>query len=260
LHAGSDLARVQGSSQSSAVRGSQARAAQLCIDLHASGKRLEGIEVDGEFEKTKKRAIVFLDTPDETIALNRLVFRQRTDFEKERTEYTLKCRSPDRYVAAGADLKAGNGFEEEIKLEEDISAPFSVRFSHSNTIQGRAKAPKNLQEAAEMFPVLGKLERDGNLCPDDVLLRPVKAIEAYERVLVGPIVKFKKTEAEVALILWSDGKDGRPLVAELSYRYGNDDGRYTPGVASLAMRFFEELQRLDWCAPNAQTKTQFVYA
>jgi hypothetical protein len=49
----------------------------------------------GEFTKTKKREIVFLDTEDETIALNGLVFRQRHDVENGTTEYTLKCRSPD---------------------------------------------------------------------------------------------------------------------------------------------------------------------
>ena len=84
-------------------------AANLCRELHACAKRLKGIECDGEFEKTKKREIVFLDTADETINLNRFVFRQRKDLEKDITEYTLKCRSPDRYVAAGADVGPPSG-------------------------------------------------------------------------------------------------------------------------------------------------------
>jgi len=231
-------------------------AANLCREIHACAKRLEDIECDGEFNETKKRELVFLDTRDETINLNRFVFRQRT--EQGRTEYTLKCRSPDRYVAAGADVRSPKGMKEE-KLEEDIGAPFVARFSHSNTVKGPDKAPKTLKLAAKLFPALGELERDGESCSDELELRPVNALKAYERVMVGPTLRFDLTEAEVALILWSNGLEGRPLVAEFSFRYKHKREDYGTKAVRLAMKFFDELQRLDWCVPEGRTKTQYAY-
>ena len=73
------------------------------------------------------------------------------------------------------------------------------------------------------------------------------------------MLKFDDTKATIALILWSDGQEGRSLVAEFSFRYRNTKERYEPKAAQLAMRFFEELQRLDWCLPEGRTKTQYAY-
>lgn len=84
-------------------------------------------------------------------------------------------------------------------------------------------------------------------------------MKAFERVLQGPVLVFDKTEAEVALILWSDGDKGRSLVAEFSFRYKHKEEDFEPRAAGLAMEFFDELQRMDWCAPDGKTKTQFAY-
>jgi hypothetical protein len=69
----------------------------------------------------------------------------------------------------------------------------------------------------------------------------------------------------VALILWSHGSKGRPLVAELSFRY-KDPGeeecqreQFDPAVAGAAMRCFQVVQHHDWCRPEGMTKTQYVY-
>jgi hypothetical protein len=232
--------------------------AEMCDDLRNIAKRLKKTEFDGKFEAADRRRLCFLDTPDETINLNRFVFRQRTE-QSGKTEYTLKCRSADRYVAAGAKLKAGEGYRDDAKFEEDISAPFQVRFSHSNTVAGAAKPPETLGQAAELFPILGKLQRDGRRCPAKLELRPVNSLEAFERVFKGPELKFDKVVAEVALILWSDRDDGRPLVAEFSFRYEDKDEKFHHKAARLAMDYFEELQLLDWCVPEGRTKTQFAY-
>jgi hypothetical protein len=187
-------------------------------ELHACTKRLKSVELKGLFERRKKREIVFLDTRDQTIALNRYVFRQRTDAETGKSEFTLKCRSPDRYVASEADLTSSRRIKACVKFEEDIGAPFVCRFSHSNTVNGPEQPPRTLKQAAMLFPVLGKLERDGQRCSDRLLLLPVNAMTAFERVFAGPMLRFPEMEAEVALILWSDGPDGRPLVTEFSFR------------------------------------------
>lgn len=231
----------------------------FCRELHSCARRLKGVECDGEFKKTKKRVITFLDTRDHTINLNRLVFRQRTDAESDEVEYTLKCRSPDRYVAAGADVSAAKSLKNTRKFEEDIGSPFVVRFSHSSTTEGPKKCPVSLKDAARLFPVLGELQRDGQRCPDGLELFPVNALNPFERVLTGPVLKFHKTEAEIALILWSDGPDGRPIVAEFSFRYGQDGEEYSSKVARKAMEWFEEVQRMDWYMPGVRTKTAHVY-
>jgi hypothetical protein len=230
------------------------------LELHACAQRLKGIEYEGEFKQTKKREVSFLDTKDHTIQLNRFVLRQRVDMEKEKTEYTLKCRSPDRYLAAGADTSEGDGIQGNVKLEEDIGAPFVVRFSHSNTVKGPEAAPATIEEAARLFPVLSRLRRDGEACSKSLTLRPVNAVRTFERVLQGPMLRFNKTVAEVALILWSDGEDGRPLVAEFSFRYGHGQENYSPKTARKAMEFFEDVQTMDWCLLGARTKTQYVYS
>jgi hypothetical protein len=238
----------------------KAAAVSFCRELHTCARPLKRIECDGEFEKTKRRQLAFLDTRDRAIALNRFVFRRRAELEGDRrVEYTLKCRSPDRYVAAGADVQAAKRLKAAEKLEEDIAAPFVVRFSHSNTVEGPGKSPETLADAARLFPALAKLERDGAPCPGELELHPVSALEAYERVLTGPTVTFNKTTAEIALILWSDGAQGRPLVAEFSFRYADRREGYSPKAARLAFEFFERVQRLDWCLPEGRTKTQYVY-
>src|SRR5690348_4136281 len=75
----------------------------LWAEVQATGMRIE-VDTAGEFSKTKRRWIEFLDTEDGAIAANGLVLRRRIEAEEGESEYTLKCRSPDRYVAAGIDV------------------------------------------------------------------------------------------------------------------------------------------------------------
>lgn len=205
----------------------------------------------GEFNTTDKRAITFLDTASHTIRENYPVFRQRFNVESGTTEYTLKCRSPDRYVAAGASVRAGLGLDDDPKFEEDIGTPFVSRFTRSNTILGPEQAPSSLKEAAKLFPALGKLQGKGRL-------QPVSS-RVYERALRGPKLKFGGLAAEVALIVWSDGPDSKPVVAEFSFRYKRNERDLSPKVARQAMEFFDAVQRLDWCLPEGRTKTQYAY-
>jgi hypothetical protein len=163
-----------------------------------------------------------------------------------------------RYVAAGADVGPKKNVDE-AKLEEDIGAPFLPRFSHSGTTEGPIEAPGFLGQASAMFAVLGRLRRDDEPCSPKLRLLAVNQLRAYERVLKGPKFRFGKTEAEVALILWSDGPEGRPLVGEFSFRYGHENEKYSAEDAKTAMQFFLEVQRLDWIAPEGRTKTQYAY-
>jgi hypothetical protein len=238
----------------------KAAAAVFCRELRACTERLPGVRCEGEFDRCEKREIAFLDTSDESIRLNDLVFRQRRHLKHDRTQYTLKRRSADRIVAACAELKAADGLNAQHKHEEDIGAPFVVRFSASVTVDGPDKAPRSLRAAGESFPALLELRRDGVRCPKDLRLRPVRSITAFERVMTGPVIRFAKVQAEAAIIFWSDGPEGRSLVAEHSFRYRLNKGTGASlAAAEGAMRLFQEVQRLDWCLPDAATKTGYVY-
>ena len=58
-----------------------------------------------------------------------LILRQRV--EDDRPEFTLKYRSPDRYLASSTNMSAGEGLQANEKFEEDIAAPFRSRMSYT---------------------------------------------------------------------------------------------------------------------------------
>lgn len=209
--------------------------------------------------KTRKRSIQFLDTIDSTLLLNGLVLRKRIDVETSKTEFTLKSRSPDRYLAAAAEIQPEKSLKSEMKLEEDISAPFRVQFSHSATCESSGKNLETISDAVKLLPGLARLKRDGIQCDGTIRLHPVNAMTMFERVMKGPSLKFGETDAEIALILWSNGEAGRPLVAEFSFRYADKDENYSEATVRQAKTMFESLQRLDWFLPEGKTKTQFAY-
>lgn len=235
---------------------SDAALTELSSDLKGCAQRASA-SLQGRFEKTETRELTFLDTPDHTVLGNGFVFRRRR--EKERSEYTLKYRSLDRYIAAAADVGAGVGLAPDEKFEEDIGAPYVSRFSLSNTIKGPDDVPATVGDAARLFPVLGQLTRDSRNCPGDVVLLPVGTFTPFERVNTGPAFEIAGKQAEVAIILWSNGPSGRLHAAELSFRYKDKDEQFSGAVARTGMRLFEEIQRLDWCAPENRTKTQLAY-
>ena len=84
-----------------------------------------GVAVTEKFDAKDpgERTIIFLDTPDYTLRENGLLFRQRVKLKNGKTEYTLKCRTEDRYIAAGKDLSPGAGLKHDSKLEEDVGVP-----------------------------------------------------------------------------------------------------------------------------------------
>jgi hypothetical protein len=257
----------------------------LCADLEAALSSIRGETEDlarsfglgftGKFdaEDPKERTILFLDTPDFTVRQNGLLLRQRVKRTDGTTEYTLKCRSPDRYIAEGMDLSPGARLESESKFEEDIGVPFVSRFSHSTTVTLDAQEdlagdnyPTRLSTAAGLFRGLLALQRDGLPCAPETALTPVRGLNVIERVFNGPKIHFPHergpspaTPADVALILWSKGRKGRMLTAEFSFRYKAEREAFPANVASGAKRFFEGLQHLDWTRPEAVTKTQYMY-
>jgi hypothetical protein len=221
-------------------------------------------------DEHENRRITFVDTPDHTLRRNGLVLRQRG--VDETLEFTLKCRSEDRYFVAGTEVGAADGLDCERKLEEDIAPAFCCRFSHSATIRGsedsaaaRLTTPKTLREAAQLFPLLGNLRADGRPCVPETALEVVHNITVEETVWKGGKLVFERgageesVKASVALILWSRGKAGRPAVAELSFRIKEAEERFSRALAEAARSAYSLLQRLDCSRPEGMTKTEYIY-
>ncbi|HKQ50376.1 MAG TPA: hypothetical protein VJZ71_20045 [Phycisphaerae bacterium] len=226
-------------------------------------KRADNVKAMGDFDRKEKRTIAFLDTPDLSISRNGFVLRRRA--QSDSVQYTLKCRSDDRYFAAGIVLRAADGLDSKGKLEEDIAPPFQCRFSNSATLtlaEAQDELPTTLAAAAALFPALAALRVDGRACPGDTPLSEVHKIEAFERVYAGPRLLFDlpgSANASVALILWSNGENGRALAAEISFRMKDPDEQFGRELARGARMAFGLLQGMDWCRPDSPTKTQFVY-
>jgi hypothetical protein len=155
--------------------------------------------------------------------------------------------------------KSAGRVRRSFEFEEDIGAALVSRFSFSNTVAGPSKPPKTLHQAASIFPALGPLVRDGEKCSGTTNLHDVNSLRVFERSLSGPIVAFDTITTQMALILWSDGKVGRPFSAEFSFRNRQDDEDFPSEAARLAIRYCGDMQHLDWYLPGARTEMQYVY-
>lgn len=234
------------------------------FDQPPSRRRL-AIQPDPEwkFDSCQKRIIRLLDTPDESIRMNRLIFRHRYDVDGAgHGSFTLKCRTEDRYMAEGKILHPAKSRKtDSAKFEEDIAAPFRSRFSHSVSIKDcSGDLPATLKDAGLLFPILGGLARHGIRCDGKTPLEVVRGLQIHERAYKGLTLKFGPyVKVSVALILWSHAWKSRSISAEFSFRYENQEEKYLPEAAELAFDFFAALQGLDWCLPGSTTKTQFAY-
>ena len=90
----------------------------------------------------------------------------------------------------------------------------------------------------------------------------VHCADFCERVWEGPKLQLSgDAKAPIAVILWSAGRVGRNLAAELSFRLGDGEHEFDvdPAAASDMHACFLAVQSLDWCLPERRTKTQIAY-
>jgi hypothetical protein len=237
-------------------------------EIEEAVNTLETVRTKGKFDESERRNIVFLDTADRTLRRHGLVLRRRAG--DDAVEYTLKCRSEDRSFVVGTDVGAAQELNGKAKLEEDIAPPFRCRHSHSATIRlvadrATARAPTTLGEASDFFPILGTLRTDGRPCAPETGLAAVNHITVDESVWSGAKLVFDRNDdadaekATVALILWSRGKHGRPVMAELSFRMKEGEERFGRGLAIAARSAYTLLQRLECSRPEGTTKTDYIY-
>jgi hypothetical protein len=216
------------------------------------------------FNPADERWIVFLDSADRAFYRAGMILRQRLPAERGKAELTLKAMSPDRFIAAAADVRPARRKKAATKFEEDIGPPFRSRFAHSTTIAAARRnaldeATVTLADVAMRFPRLGRLEIEGQLPPASFALRPVNGLRAWETVFKGPKVRLGDAKASLAIILWTDGPQGRALVAELSCRYEVAERSMTGAIARDAFDFYREVLRMELSRPDSPSKTQYVY-
>lgn len=103
----------------------------------------------------------YLDTQHHELNRNNNFFL-RVREERNRYDFTLKCRHPDRYISASYDLSnpsnhSGLKFKG-FKFEEDITTPFHSKFSSQAKFEGHKKPElKNFQDILSIYPDLKSL-------------------------------------------------------------------------------------------------------
>ena len=140
---------------------------------------------------------------------------------------------------------------------------FSALFSFSTTADLDAAAELGtLGDVADIFPGLKDAVDE---LPWEAPLQLVSGFTAKEVVLAGANILLGKRDipAECAMVLWYDEgeQDITPVVAEFSFKYGDDQEDYRGSVARDAYDVLTALQNdlTDWVDPNPRTKTSFVY-
>lgn len=241
-------------------------------EIRQAAKILPEVKVKGKLEEDASQFVRFLDTPDFTFRRNGLAFRQR--WSRNKSEFTLKSRSEDLFMAAGTDVRPGKGLEgNPAKFEEDIAPPFLCRFSHSRTIEGPAGGrdfeppggPATVEEAGKLFPVIETLQADERKLNRKVEIRTVQGIVVKETVWKSDTIEIRVEEddqpmkATFAAILWTRGANDTPVVAELSFRIKTVQGVMSRSAAVGARSLYRTLQGLDCFRSDARTKTEYIY-
>jgi hypothetical protein len=232
-------------------------------ELKSALKIVSGVSVKLADATTpeSERGVLFLDTPDFFFRRNSLILRMRG--EGKATEYTLKCRSEDRCLAARTSVAGSRRLPAVQKLEEDIARPFLCRHSHSGTLTPSTGRPKTLGEARVLFPSLKNLPG----YKSQTALSVVRGIEVRERVWEMGKLSFEDSplRASLALILWTPPSTEKPLIAELSFRLKDKQDKrdiqllFTRELAVSARAAFTCLQESASALPNGITKTAFIY-
>jgi hypothetical protein len=99
----------------------------------------------------------------------------------------------------------------------------------------------------------------------DEKIRQVADFTARELVIIGAgftLSHSPKLDTECALIVWYNkkGNHEKPELVEFSFRYGNEEEKYTQEMAQRALNVFKKLQSLTWVDSDSKTKTAYVYS
>jgi hypothetical protein len=250
--------------------------------------------------KVEVRRTWYLDI--ETFLLNEKKFLLRirksegeeNNNDIKKYQVTMKCRNPDRYLAASHDLSSPL---ENIKLkfEEDIVRPFNSKFSISASYKKDHEPElENVNQLKSIFPDFKVLDSIDGRSP----LLKVNDFEAYEvSHRIGKIrfgkkdrgddqdkEKEEENSSDLVLNFWysseEDEKDGgiAPLIVEFTFSYesknknkaqGNKDSKkdddeleeFSLSTVRNAERLFTKMQNDPIVDKESEdTKTNFAYA
>ncbi|KZN47799.1 hypothetical protein [Pseudoalteromonas luteoviolacea] len=185
------------------------------------------------------------------------VFRER--IENGRSEVTLKYRHVDSYLSDFEDVSSQHS-EAKTKLEADFSIANSgvwkIVYGHSTKVPN-SRYINEVKDINKHFTGFDNVYR----LPDSTPLSPVSGLAVYERVYEGYTVDLGRQDAEFSLTLWYQSEHTEtPLVAELSFKYADQQGDFSKTVTQRAARLFENFRNnLNYIDSTSMTKTQFVY-
>lgn len=195
---------------------------------------------EAHFEKEikgQKRRTWYLDT--ESFELNTHKFLLRIRYESKDDEYIidLKCRNPDRYIAASYDLSSIVKDNIKIKFEEDIVPPFTSKFSLSASFKMKEE-PKlgSFRELKSIFPGLNQLDID-----EGEHLKKVNNFEAREISCKIGKIKFREGKTDdVSLNFWYSSNEGKkeiPVIVEFAFDYDANERNTANGMSSFLEEF-----------------------
>lgn len=229
-------------------------------------KVIKGIvATEGALSKLEQRQVRFYDTKDQLLySKHGYVFRER--IEKEEREVTLKFRHRDRYLSQDRNMRDKDGNDKGMKFEEDIKPPVFVSlYSFSNTTTIKAgKKLNRLDDPARLFPDLE--QQLGKAYEPQRKISIVNGFTAFECVIKGASFLLDgEQECTCALIVWYDKEfTGKPVAAEFSFKYKNDQEQFSGLGALQAYKVFQLLQEAEQLAPwldlAGPTKTGFAYS
>jgi hypothetical protein len=212
----------------------------------------------------RRRRVRLLDTADHWLRANDYVVRERVDLENNERQVTLKFRHADRFISQGRTMTPAEGFEPDMKFEEDIKAPFQAFYSFSsNIILGGQSALETLAHVDELYPGLrGSVDE----FPETKGLIEVNGLAAYERVIKGTSFQIRRdpeVSAQCALTIWYGSEDSEdPIISEFSFTYEDEKEEYTAKMARRAYDAFMAIQEHlgGWIERDSMTKTTYVYS
>ena len=234
--------------------------------------------VDPDKDKAMRRTTWYLDTPGYELQRANVTLRVRDEPDaNKRFKVTLKFRAPDRYTAAGNDVRCTKEVKkDDLKFEEDVVPPFASKFAYSVSFKTDDQpAFDTMADVVAVFPGLASF--DIPTVTPIVVVNGFKAHEVMHYIGKLKLDKMPSLRADelpdfvvkVALSHWylRPDENDYPLVTEFSFSYDaveqdKDDQleKFPPTVVASANRLFRDVQnQAGWLAPFGSTKTAYVF-
>lgn len=216
-------------------------------------------DTSGSLSLDKSRTVSYYDV-EGTCDLSNAGYSFRERVEDGDREVSLKFRSPDQFIADYKDL-SGESSDSESKFEEDIGVPFVSVYSSSTKQEiGSGKNLNKMDDPVGLYPGLEDENFDESLA-----IEKVGGLTINEYVYKNAEVDLGSLDAEFSLTLWYNESVSttQPVVAEISYKYEDDDGDFSNKVVTRAKILFEAMQEnsvlASWNSTDSLSKTATVY-